>query len=111
MKITLKETWFYDQKLKDLGVSVESINNMFEGKRGLKSEVSKKLNIPFSSLTCSIKEHYNNPRTLFLIWEYLSNRPQKKENDNFKNISRLSKNLGSMLNEGFSYQEAIQILA
>jgi hypothetical protein len=111
MKITLKETWFYEQKLKDVGATIESINDMFEGKRGLKSEVSKKLNIHFSSLTCAITGHANNPRNLFLIWEYLSNKPKNKENHNFKNISRVSRNLDSMLMDNFSYQEAIQILA
>ena len=109
MKITKAENQEYRNKVLNKGITVDKIKSIIKEKKISYVSISKAIKINASTICNILKDHRANEKTLYLISEYVNS---VVSHNWIKPIACKNLHIESLVhNQGFSYQEAIQILS
>jgi hypothetical protein len=109
MKITKAINEEYRVKVLNAGITVDKVRSMVKAKNISYVNISKAININASTICNILKDHRSNEKTLYLVHQYVDSVVYHGW---VKNILPKDLHIESLVHEqGFSYSEAIQILA
>ena len=104
--ITNLEKLEYENKLSTLGVNFTNVLGIHENIIGVKTILSRELNIMFPTLSNALSGKHNSPQIIYQVHEYLKNKSVVAW---AVNLTIEEKRYDNLLNNGFSVWEAIQI--
>ena len=107
--ITKAENEEYRKKVWNAGITVNKVKAIVKAKKIPYVNISKAIKIHNSTICNILKDHRSNEKTLYLIYQYVNS---VVDHSWMKPIISTERHIESLVHEqGFSYQEAIQILA
>ena len=110
MKLTKKQSIYYTEKMNTLNINQKKIYELFKQKKVTYKRIQKNIGYGHYGIRFNIIGSTFNPKMLIDIYVFLSSIPSRPNIGCFENLKKNQKNLDFMLNNGFSYSEAIQIL-
>ena len=110
MKLTKEQRVYYTEKMKSLNINQRKVYNLFKDKKVTYTRIFENIDHGYGGIVSNIQGYNFNPKILIDIYQYLSSIPTIPNLDCFTNLKSHEKNLSYLINNGFSYSEAIQIL-
>ena len=110
MKLTKEQKVYYTEKMKSLNINQRKVYNLFKDKKATYTRICENIDYGYGGIASNIQGYTFNPKMLIDIYQYLSSIPTIPNLDCFTNLKSHEKNLSYLINNGFSYSEAIQIL-
>lgn len=109
MKLTKEQRLYYTEKMKALNINQRKVYNLFKEKKITYTQIYNSIDYGECGIRLNITGDRFNPKMLIDIYNYLSSLNPITTHDCFKNLKPYQKNLNYLLNNGFSYSEAIGI--
>ena len=109
MRITKSENEQYRTKVLNEGITVDKVKQIVKAKNISYVNISKAIGVHGSTICNILKDHRSNEKTLYKVYQYVNS---VVDHSWMKPIISTEKHIESLVHlQGFSYQEAIQILA
>jgi len=109
MSLTRKELIFYTEKMNVLNINQNKVYTIFKEKKVTYTQVFQNIDYKYNAVSSAINGINFNPKILIDIYQYLSAIKTPVTLECCTNLKREEKNLGYLLDNGFSYSEAIRI--